>query len=85
MKYSIRAKKGRTVGVLAKWKFLQTDLEEEKRTLKKIQVYKKFKLPGFKTMETRHKNGVKTTQNQIKTMRARILMLQRQGKITKIL
>ncbi len=83
MEHSARAVAGMTAQIKAQWKFLQNDLNHEKKSLEKAKSFTKYNLPGTKTMIKRHESGVKKTQTDIAALKKRIQRLVKEGKINK--
>lgn len=83
--HSKRARGNQTNSMRHQWSFLQTNLRNKQRDLNSIKKFKKYNLPGYKSMEKAHTGGVNHTKKQISVLRARILKYQREGKINKIL
>ena len=85
MKYSKRAIDNMTAQLKAQLKFLQEDLVNEEKGLKKAKTFSKYKLPGIKQMIRRHEAGVRKTKRDLTMISNRIKRYQKQGKINKIL
>lgn len=85
MEHSARAITNMTNQLKTQLKFLETDLKNEERALKKAKTFVKFDLPGVKSMILRHEAGVRQTKRDLKQIKNRIRKYQKEGKINKIL
>lgn len=85
MEHSARAITNMTNQLKAQLKFLETDLRNEEKTLKKAKTFVKFNLPGVRSMILRHEAGVRQTKRDLKQIKNRIRKYQKEGKINKIL
>ena len=85
MEHSVRAITNMTNQLKAQLKFLETDLRNEEKTLKKAKTFVKFNLPGVRSMILRHEAGVRQTKRDLKQIKNRIRKYQKEGKINKIL
>lgn len=85
MRQSVRAKRNMTNQLRAQLRFLQNDLEAERKALKKAKLFQKWNLPGTETMIRRHENGVKVTLRDTAKLKIRILKRQKNGEIFRII
>ena len=85
IQHSARAMANMTRQLKAQLKFLQDDLKNEEKALKKAKSFSKFKLPGTKIMIQRHAAGVRQTKRDLEQIKNRIRKYQKEGKINKIL
>lgn len=83
--HSARAMANMTSQLKAQLKFLQDDLKNEEKSLKKAKSFLKFNLPGTKKMIQRHEAGVRQTKRDLEQIKNRIKKYQKEGKINKIL
>ncbi len=84
MQHSHRAKPNLTDQLKAQLRFLQKDLEHEKKSLTKAKSYQKWNLPGVKSMVSQHERGVKKTIADIERLKIRIKRRYQNGEIYKI-
>lgn len=85
MNYSNRAKYGLTKQLRTQLKFLQDNLSEKQKTIKKIRMYARYKLPGYGSMLKAEQNGIAKTKKDIANLKTRIKRRQSEGKIYKII
>ena len=85
MRQSVRAKRNMTNQLKAQLRFYRNDLKAKREALKKAKLFRKWNLPGTKTMIRRHENGVKVTLRDIANLKIRILKRQKNGEIFRIL
>ena len=85
MEHSKRATDNMTKQLKAQLKFLEEDLKNEEKALKKAKTFSKYKLPGIKQMILRHEAGLRQTKRDLQQIKNRIKKYQKEGKINKIL
>jgi len=84
-KSSDRAKRNFTKQLKLQLDFLQDNLAEKQKTLKKIQKYSRYRLPGYKHMLSKEISGITKVKNDISKLKMRIRKRQKLGQINKIL
>ena len=82
---SHRAKHNMTKQLKARLSLYQNMLKEREKTVKKIKVYAKYKIPGYQQHLARELAGINKVKKDISDVKVLILRRQKNGQIYRVL